>query len=358
MKSRKRKSTYTKPKLRETLKNRILSGSLGGRSGQWSARKAQLLAVAYKKNGGGYKGGKSKTQRSLSKWTQEKWTTSDNKPAIRIGGTTRYLPQKAWEKLTPAQKLATNAKKKKGSKLGKQFIANTQAAAAARRSVTKSMPIDQNLEIKVMGVFNQVRIKSDKKMQEALDVAKMIGCSGVHKGSNGEWMPCSSVDELDRISNTAEGNSWRTVVPESENVSSRAKGQTRKRRQKEWDNLEEKPIRGIVGVAGLGIVSGKGIGPDYVNENSQDVFVDPESARARSRQLGCIGISRRMSKNGRVVWMPCTNMSDYANRTGSTFLGRRNIQKRDKDRIESMTRTVMAKKKPKVPLSSRLNIKK
>ena len=46
---------YTKPKLRERIKNRIMAGSKGGRPGQWSARKAQMLARAYKKAGGGYK---------------------------------------------------------------------------------------------------------------------------------------------------------------------------------------------------------------------------------------------------------------------------------------------------------------
>ncbi len=45
---------YTKPGMRKRLFNRILAGTKGGRAGQWSARKAQLLAVQYKKNGGGY----------------------------------------------------------------------------------------------------------------------------------------------------------------------------------------------------------------------------------------------------------------------------------------------------------------
>lgn len=358
MSSRKRKSTYTKPKLRERLKNRILQGSLGGRSGQWSARKAQLLAIAYKKNGGGYRGGKSKTQRSLSDWTKQKWTTSDGKPAIRKGGTTRYLPEKAWDKLTDAQKRATNAKKKKGSKRGRQFVANTEAAAAARASSAKSYFIDSDSEIKSMMVFEEIRIKADKKLQEAMNVAKMIGCSGVHKDKDGNWMPCSSMDELNRISETAEGSKWRTVVPDSSSPKTRSKGKRRMSTQSDWEELGEKPIRGITAVPGMGIVSGKSIGPEYVNPNSPDVFMDPESARARSRQIGCIGISRRMSKNGMIVWMPCTNMSDYANRTGSTSLGRRNIAKRDKERAESAARTVISKKKPKVPLSRRLNNKK
>ncbi len=46
---------YTKPAMRKSLFNRIKAGSKGGKPGQWSARKAQMLAVAYKKAGGGYR---------------------------------------------------------------------------------------------------------------------------------------------------------------------------------------------------------------------------------------------------------------------------------------------------------------
>jgi hypothetical protein len=46
---------YTKPALRKRLFNQIKAGSRGGNKGQWSARKAQLLASEYKKAGGGYK---------------------------------------------------------------------------------------------------------------------------------------------------------------------------------------------------------------------------------------------------------------------------------------------------------------
>lgn len=46
---------YTKPTLRKKLFEKILAGSRGGKAGQWSARKAQLLAREYKKAGGGYK---------------------------------------------------------------------------------------------------------------------------------------------------------------------------------------------------------------------------------------------------------------------------------------------------------------
>ena len=61
MPRKKRKSTvnkagnYTKPTMRKSLFERIKAGSKGGKPGQWSARKAQLLAKQYKAKGGGYK---------------------------------------------------------------------------------------------------------------------------------------------------------------------------------------------------------------------------------------------------------------------------------------------------------------
>ena len=59
---RKSKSTvnkagnYTKPAMRKRIFNRIKAGGKGGAPGQWSARKAQMMAKAYKKAGGGYRG--------------------------------------------------------------------------------------------------------------------------------------------------------------------------------------------------------------------------------------------------------------------------------------------------------------
>lgn len=46
---------YTKPTMRKTLFEKIKRGTKGGNAGEWSARKAQLLAREYKKKGGGYK---------------------------------------------------------------------------------------------------------------------------------------------------------------------------------------------------------------------------------------------------------------------------------------------------------------
>lgn len=61
MKSMATKSTvnaagnYTKPTMRKALVEKVKAGSKGGDSGQWSARKAQMVAKEYKAKGGGYK---------------------------------------------------------------------------------------------------------------------------------------------------------------------------------------------------------------------------------------------------------------------------------------------------------------
>lgn len=46
---------YTKPGMRKSLFNKVKAGTKGGDPGEWSARKAQLLAKEYKSKGGGYK---------------------------------------------------------------------------------------------------------------------------------------------------------------------------------------------------------------------------------------------------------------------------------------------------------------
>jgi hypothetical protein len=50
---------------------RVKAGGKGGNPGQWTARKAQLATLLYKKSGGGYSGPKTKAQKRLSKWDEE-----------------------------------------------------------------------------------------------------------------------------------------------------------------------------------------------------------------------------------------------------------------------------------------------
>lgn len=132
---------YTKPALRERLKRRIIAGGSGGRPGQWSARKAQMLAQAYRKAGGGYRTGRrSRSQRSLRKWTKQRWRTSDGKPAERDGRMRRYLPDAVWKRLSPNQRAATNRKKLQGDKIGKQFVRNTETVGKIAAKYRKKEP--------------------------------------------------------------------------------------------------------------------------------------------------------------------------------------------------------------------------
>ena len=127
---------YTKPELRETIKKQVMADDKGGRAGQWSARKAQLVAHEYEAEGGGYKHPRDPAQESLKKWGDEHWHTADGSQAIQGDETHRYLPDSAWEKLSPEERKATDRKKVAGAKAGKQFVANTPAAAKARKQAT------------------------------------------------------------------------------------------------------------------------------------------------------------------------------------------------------------------------------
>jgi|TARA_R100000081_G_scaffold29258_1_gene13348 hypothetical protein len=59
------------------------------------------------------------SQRSLKKWTKQKWRTSDGSPSK---GKKRYLPDAAWKSLSSSEKAATNKAKAKGNRAGKQFV--------------------------------------------------------------------------------------------------------------------------------------------------------------------------------------------------------------------------------------------
>ena len=132
---------YTKPQLRADLKDEIMAGDKGGKPGQWSARKSQLLVHRYEKEGGGYKENDEQQEaaESLKQWTDENWQTrggsayadEDGKPMKR------YLPEKAWDLLSDEEKKRTAEKKKdEGEEAGKQFVENTVEAKAARAYVT------------------------------------------------------------------------------------------------------------------------------------------------------------------------------------------------------------------------------
>lgn len=73
-------------------------------------------------------------QASLKKWSDQKWRTSDGKPSK---GKKRYLPEAAWDSLSPAEKAATNRAKAAGNKKGKQFVKQPKKIAEKTRGFRK-----------------------------------------------------------------------------------------------------------------------------------------------------------------------------------------------------------------------------
>lgn len=181
--------------------------------------------------------------------------------------------------------------------------------------------------------MNAVTSITAAKMK-ALREAKKLGCSGAHQTDDGIWRPCSSAEALAKIIPSSPSGVSGSIGPRRQQ-----RGNNNMRRQ--WEPLGARGVVSIDTLAGGGLVSGvvgKQYQPAAPRDEDPDVFTDIEVARDRSRQLGCIGVSRRTSRSGRTVWMPCTNMSDLANRTGRTSLGRRNMQKRTERFIADVVR--------------------
>ena len=95
--------------------------------GKHSARSMQLAGKIYKDKGGSYSGSKTEAQKSLSKWSEQKWTTKSGKPSSQTGE--RYLPEKAIKALTPSEYAATTRAKREGSRKGQQFVSQPKKIA-------------------------------------------------------------------------------------------------------------------------------------------------------------------------------------------------------------------------------------
>lgn len=152
--------TYTDPGLREAVKAEVLAGDKGGRAGQWSARKAQLVAAEYKRRGGGYTTDKEhepEAARHLDRWTAEDWQTADGSARAREGDeTARYLPKEAWDRLSPDERAATDRAKREGDG---QFVPNTPAAKKASQAARE--PLERYDDLTVPEVQRALRDLDD-----------------------------------------------------------------------------------------------------------------------------------------------------------------------------------------------------
>ncbi|MEW2382743.1 DUF5872 domain-containing protein [Micromonospora sp. NPDC047707] len=153
---------YTKPDLREQIKEEIKASDKGGRPGQWSARKSQLLTQEYKRRGGGFQGPKDERQKSLQRWGSENWQTKEGDTrARRDGETRRYLPEQAWKRLSPEERRATDARKRRESRSGRQYVPNTGPAKRARRNATSA------------GRLSELTVAEASKLVHGLDTRQL-----------------------------------------------------------------------------------------------------------------------------------------------------------------------------------------
>ena len=205
---------------------------------------------------------------------------------------------------------------------------------------------------------------------QALRVARMLGCQGAHETEKG-WVPCASHEEYEAIKKGKEEylkvlaakkkKPLPKMVQRTKRLETKSDAYYENRAdalsiskirgcggvrtvmlagkryytpcdhkpRKGWEKLDEKPITGIATLPGGGLVTGSfsgksgddGVeGKGFVNFVSRstdpDTFSNPESARIRARNLGCIGIRRYTAGDGKLVWLPCTNVSDYNRVTG------------------------------------------
>lgn len=127
-------SAYTDPLMWEHAKREAVR-RLGGRH---SARAMQLAGRLYREAGGGYRGPRTAAQRSMARWTEERWTTATGEKACRQTPRgvrcDRYLPAKAWEELSPRE-IASTRRVKLGAT--RQYVANTPEAKAAARKAKR-----------------------------------------------------------------------------------------------------------------------------------------------------------------------------------------------------------------------------
>lgn len=248
---------------------------------------------------------------------------------------------------------------------------------------------------------------SKPSRKQALRIAQRLGCYGAHQADDGSWMPCESHDVFVQVSKGKQPSNKksanmsvierrklaisskssqlfptrdeaiaqskingcsgiRTVVinggkmyaacmpknngrPENTGMISTVPKQS-------WQNLIESPVESIETLPTGGLVSGKEFdetpidAKGFVNFVSRstdpDVYLDPDSARIRARQLGCIGIRSYTARDGKKVWLPCTNTSDYNNRMNIRPDGR--LKKTPNMRSEKSLAKTPAPKKDRI----------
>jgi hypothetical protein len=189
---------YTDPELRRRLKDQILQSDKGGKAGQWSARKSQILVREYESQGGEYRTSeKDKAARSLEEWEEQDWQTEDGSDRAREGKITkRYLPKAVWDKLSASEKQEAERSKEEASKKGLQHVDWTPAIKKAMHDYEQSMHKSDSSDRK-----NKNSQNSEITRQDLYERAKQFNIPGRSKMNRDELVAAvQAVEGRDRKS--------------------------------------------------------------------------------------------------------------------------------------------------------------
>ncbi|KAB8228164.1 uncharacterized protein BDW43DRAFT_316144 [Aspergillus alliaceus] len=151
---------YTDPELREQVKAEVKQSDKGGKPGQWSARRAQLMASKYKKRGGDYatskEEGQDESQKSLDQWGKEEWQTKEGSGTAKQddGTRKRYLPKAAWEKMSK-QFVSNTGKAKKGRKEAAEERKKEDQQEEGQGSESEESELDRSDESEEVGGIDE-----------------------------------------------------------------------------------------------------------------------------------------------------------------------------------------------------------
>ena len=243
--------------------------------------------------------------------------------------------------------------------------------------------------------------------EQALRIAQRLGSYGAHQNEDGMWMPCRDAETLAAITRGEKPTTAKAYTSEIVRKAARATAgrgklfptreealEESKRngcsgvrvvlvnggrmyaacmprdngapentgmispRKRDWEPLDEGGVISIDTLPSGGLVSGKEYEIEeidakgfvnYVSRSTDpDVYTDPDSARVRARQIGCIGIRSYTARDGKRVYLPCTNGSDYNRAMSLRPDGRRKKKKSDCGCEEKSLAKTPAPKKDRV----------
>lgn len=247
--------------------------------------------------------------------------------------------------------------------------------------------------------------------EQALRIAQRLGCYGAHQKDDGAWMPCidpaalkstlagdapkgkikrksvmaeraqraksvsgrlySTREEALKASRRNGCNNVRVVMVNGGRMYAACMPKNNGRpentgmispRQDDFEPLEESGVMSIETLPSGGLVSGKSADEfieieidaksfvNYVSRSTDpDVYTDADSARKRARQMGCIGIRRYTASDGKTVWMPCTNGSDYMRAANVTPSGNQRTRRGRKSAESAFLETKGRRKLAQTP---------